>query len=63
VSEVLVRQSSSPGETIVDPFMGSGSVGVATLRLGRRFLGTDISEVAVNLTRGRLSEAQRATQR
>ena len=60
VSEVLVRQSTSSGETVVDPFMGSGSVGVATLRLGRRFLGTDISEVAVNLTRSRLSETQRA---
>ena len=61
VSEVLVRQSTSPGETVVDPFMGSGSVGVAALRLGRRFLGTDISEGAVNLTRGRLSETQRVS--
>jgi site-specific DNA-methyltransferase (adenine-specific) len=63
VSEVLVRQSSSAGETVVDPFMGSGSVGVAALRLGRRFLGTDISEGAVNLTRGRLCETQRQPQR
>jgi site-specific DNA-methyltransferase (adenine-specific) len=60
VSEVLIRQSTSPSETVVDPFMGSGSVGVAALRLGRRFLGTDISEVAVNLTRSRLSETERA---
>jgi site-specific DNA-methyltransferase (adenine-specific) len=62
VSEVLVRQSSSPGETVVDPFMGSGSVGVAALRLGRRFLGNDISEVALNLTRSRLCETASASQ-
>ena len=57
VSEVLVRQSTATGETVADPFMGSGSVGVAALRLGRRFLGTDISPVARELTRERLSTA------
>ena len=41
VAEVLIRQSSQPGEVVVDPFMGSGSVGVAAARLGRRFLGND----------------------
>ena len=43
VSEVLIGQSSQPGEVVADPFMGSGSVGVAALRLGRRFLGNDIN--------------------
>jgi site-specific DNA-methyltransferase (adenine-specific) len=63
VSEVLVRQSTASGETVVDPFMGSGSVGVAAIRLGRRFLGTDISQTALNLTRSRLSETQGVSQR
>src|SRR5499426_2957526 len=31
VSEVLIAQSSAPGEVVADPFMGSGSVGVAAL--------------------------------
>jgi DNA modification methylase len=35
--------------------MGSGSVGVAALRLGRRFIGTDISPAARELTEQRLS--------
>ena len=54
VSEVLIRQSTVPDALVVDPFMGSGSVGVASLRLGRRFKGTDTSPMARELTRGRL---------
>ena len=54
VSEILIRQSTASGATVADPFMGSGSVGVAALRLGRRFLGTDISPAARELTRERL---------
>ena len=56
VSEVLVGQSSNPGEVVGDPFMGSGSVGVAALRLGRRFVGNDINPEAVRLANQRLLE-------
>ena len=56
VSEILIRQSSQPGEVVVDPFMGSGSVGVAAARLGRRFLGTDLNPEAVRLSAERLRE-------
>jgi site-specific DNA-methyltransferase (adenine-specific) len=62
VSEVLIGQSSQPGETIADPFMGSGSVGVAALRAGRRFLGNDINSEAVRLSAMRLRELGRGTQ-
>jgi site-specific DNA-methyltransferase (adenine-specific) len=55
VSEVLVAQSSQPGEIVADPFMGSGSVGVAALRLGRRFRGTDLNAEAVRIAAGRLA--------
>jgi site-specific DNA-methyltransferase (adenine-specific) len=58
VSEVLVRQSSAPGELVVDPFSGSGSVGVASLRLGRRFLGGDICDEAVRIATARLDETE-----
>jgi site-specific DNA-methyltransferase (adenine-specific) len=59
VAEVLVRQSTVPGEIVADPFMGSGSAGVAALSLGRRFWGTDISPSAVTLSRERLTSAGR----
>ena len=54
VSEVLIRQSSQAGELVVDPFCGSGSVGVAALRHGRQFRGGDINPEAVSVTRERL---------
>jgi site-specific DNA-methyltransferase (adenine-specific) len=56
ISETLIAQSTQPGEVVADPFMGSGSVGVAALKLGRKFIGTDINPEAVRLTAGRLSE-------
>lgn len=37
--EQLALDFSVPGEMILDPFAGSGTTGVAALRLGRRFLG------------------------
>lgn len=56
--EVLVTQSSVAGELVVDPFMGSASTGVAALRHGRRFAGTDISEASVTLASERLAKEQ-----
>ena len=61
VSEVLIAQSSQPGETVVDPFCGSGSVGVAALRLQRNFLGCDIQAEAMEHTRTRLETLNRRT--
>jgi len=54
VSEVLIAQSTKPGDIVADPFMGSGSVGVAALTLKRRFLGTDINPEAVRVSAERL---------
>lgn len=54
VNDILIQQSSSPGEIVIDPFMGSGSAGVSALRNGRRFAGNDIAENAVCLARERL---------
>jgi site-specific DNA-methyltransferase (adenine-specific) len=56
IAEVLIRQSSQPGEAVADPFMGSGSVGVAAARLGRRFLGNDLNPEALPIAAERLRE-------
>ena len=37
-----VRDFSDPGETVLDPFMGSGTTGVACVKLGRKFIGIEI---------------------
>ena len=56
VSEVLINQSTQAGEVVADPFMGSGSVGVAAVKNGRRFIGTDLNPGAVRITWDRLKE-------
>ena len=56
VSEILIAQSSQPGELVADPFMGSGSSGVGAVRLGRRFRGNDLNPEAVRLAGDRLRQ-------
>lgn len=57
VSEVLIRQSTEPGEVVCDPFAGSGSVGVAALNGGRHFWGCDVCLEAVEAATNRLVDA------
>jgi site-specific DNA-methyltransferase (adenine-specific) len=56
VADVLIRQSTEAGQVVADPFMGSGSVGVAATRLGRRFFGNDLNPEAVEIAGRRLRE-------
>lgn len=44
--EILIKQSSSTNDVVVDPFFGSGSTLIAARNLGRNYLGCDISEDA-----------------
>lgn len=56
--EVLVRLFSDPGELIADPFVGSGTTGVAALRLGRRFIGWEMNREYVEVARRRIARAR-----
>src|SRR4029079_8003377 len=51
VADVLIGQSSTAGEIVADPFMGSGSVGVAALQRGWRVPGKDLHTHAVPVHR------------
>ncbi len=42
--EHLVRLFSRPGQTVVDPFLGSGTTGVAAVANGRHFIGSEIED-------------------
>lgn len=55
--ELIVRQSSHKNSLIMDCFCGSGSFLAAGMRLGRRVIGIDKSEVAIKVARQR-SELQ-----
>ncbi|MFW6118884.1 MAG: DNA-methyltransferase [Planctomycetota bacterium] len=56
--EELARQcllcATEPGDTVLDPFCGSGTVGQACLALDRKFIGIDIAESYVRLAIKRL---------
>jgi site-specific DNA-methyltransferase (adenine-specific) len=55
ISEILIEQSTQPEAIILDPFIGSGSIGVAATKLGRHFLGCDTNHEALMLSGERIS--------
>jgi site-specific DNA-methyltransferase (adenine-specific) len=55
---VLISNSTSSGELVVDPFSGSGSTGEAAILEGRRFMGSDISERAVDISNARINDLE-----
>lgn len=50
----LVELFTNPGELILDPYCGSGTTGVAALRLGRRFIGIEKDAQYAETARDRL---------
>jgi len=56
VLSTLVEQSSTPGDLVVDPFMGSGSTGCAAALANRDFTGNDLNPTSLELARRRLLE-------
>lgn len=54
----LVLKFTDSGDTILDPFMGSGTTGVACVQTGRKFIGIEIDEGYYNIAKDRIAEAQ-----
>lgn len=55
----LVNKASLEGETVLDPFMGSGTTGVSCVKLGRKFIGIEISQKYFDLSCKRIEGAIR----
>ena len=53
----LVGKLSQEGETILDPFMGSGTTGVACVKLGRKFIGIEIEPKYFDIACKRIEDA------
>lgn len=53
--EVMVCQSTNPREIVVDPFMGSGSAGIAALQSERHFAGNDLSKRSLEHMKNRVA--------
>ena len=54
----IINIASKKGDTVLDPFMGVGSTGVAALRLERKFIGIEIDPTYYSAASIRLQTSQ-----
>ena len=54
-----IEKIAAPGSLVLDPFMGSGTTGVACARLGRNFIGIEIHEPYFDIACRRIEQAYR----
>ena len=54
--ERIMIASTEEGQTVLDPFCGSGTTGVVAERFGRKFIGIDISEAYLEISKRRLEK-------
>ena len=50
----FVELLTNAGDVVFDPFMGSGSAGIAALQLGRKFVGIELSKAYYDLSKKRI---------
>ncbi|MGA8041847.1 MAG: DNA methyltransferase, partial [Terracidiphilus sp.] len=55
--ERILKASSNEGDLVLDPFCGCGTTVQVAQRLGRRWIGIDITHLAIGLIKKRLSDA------
>lgn len=54
----MIRLSTDPNDTVLDPFLGSGTTAQAALELGRRVIGYEVNPDFEAITEDRLSEVE-----
>jgi hypothetical protein len=54
LAEFFVKSFCAPGALVCDPFSGSGTTGAVAVRHGRRFVGCDVRQSQVELSRRRI---------
>ena len=55
--EYLINTYSNEGDTVLDNTMGSGSTGVAAVKLNRKFIGVELDSNFFNIAQSRIEEA------
>lgn len=55
--ERIINASSNEGDIVLDPFCGCGTAVVAAQKLNRKWIGVDITHLAINLMRNRLKDS------
>lgn len=53
---ILQQLGAKPGDLVIDPYMGSGSTGVAALRMGLRFIGIEIDAAHYETAKARIAQ-------
>lgn len=56
--QTLVEMYSQSGDVICDPFMGSGTTGIACVNTGRKFIGMELDENYFNIAKERIEQAK-----
>ena len=59
----LIKMVAPENALVLDPFMGSGSTGVAAIQIGRRFIGVEKEEEYFNYAKKRIEDAFQKTQK
>jgi DNA modification methylase len=54
--ERIIKVASNPGSVVLDPFIGSGTTAVVAKKLGRRYIGYDISQEYIKIANNRLTK-------
>ena len=63
VLERIIRVASNPGDLVIDPFAGSGTTLAVAKKLGRRFLGCELSDEYAEGVRKRLNKIEVAARK
>lgn len=53
--KILIENSSKEGDTVLDPFMGSGTTGIACRKTNRKFIGVEIDEQYFKIAEERIN--------
>jgi site-specific DNA-methyltransferase (adenine-specific) len=59
--ERLVLMSTDPGDTVIDPFLGTGTTAIAAKTLGRHFVGIDLDPEYVKIANDKLDKVKETT--
>ena len=57
VRKLINRVAPSPADVILDPFMGSGTTGVAAIQLGHKFIGIEMNGDYLAIAKRRIAQA------
>jgi len=58
IPEIAIKAGSAEGDTVLDPFFGSGTVGVVAERLGRHWIGIELNPEYADIAKNRLLKAK-----